>query len=279
MSGGGEHQLDGAQRFLLDALNAQMQRLLRENNEELYERIERLENRERHEEERRGGNGGGPRPNRIEGVKLNIPPFKGKSDPEAYLEWELKIEHIFSCNTYEEAQKVKLAVTEFSDYALVWWNKLQRERARNEEPLVETWVEMKRIMRKRYVPASYTRDLKFKLQKLSQGSKGVEEYYKEMEVLMIQAKIEEDEEVTMARFLNGFNSDIRDIVELQEFVEMEDLLHKTIRVEQQLKRKGVAKRSSTNYGSSSWKDKSKGAATSNATPIPSKTPPKFQEQS
>lgn len=63
ISGSGEHQLDGAQRFLLDALNAQMQRLLRENNEELYERIERLENRERHEEERRGGNGGGPRPN------------------------------------------------------------------------------------------------------------------------------------------------------------------------------------------------------------------------
>ena len=51
MSSGGEHQLDGAQRFLLDALNAQMQRLLRENNEELYERIERLENRERHEED------------------------------------------------------------------------------------------------------------------------------------------------------------------------------------------------------------------------------------
>ena len=41
------------------------------------ERIERLENRERHEEERRGGNDGGPRLNRIEGVKLNIPPFKG----------------------------------------------------------------------------------------------------------------------------------------------------------------------------------------------------------
>ena len=36
---------------------------------------------------------------------------------------------------------------------------------------------------------------------------------KKMEVLMIQAKIEEDEEVTMARFLNGLNSDIRDIVQ------------------------------------------------------------------
>ena len=99
MSGGGEYQLDGAQRFLLDALNAQMQRLLRENNEELYERTNRLDNREHHEDERRGGNGAGPRPNQIEEVKLNIPPFKGKSDPEAYLEWEIKIEHIFSCNT------------------------------------------------------------------------------------------------------------------------------------------------------------------------------------
>lgn len=79
---------------------------------------------------------------------------------------------------------------------------------------METWVEMKRIMRKRYVPTSYTRDLKFKLQKLYQGSKGIEEYYKEMEVLKIQAKIEEDEEVTMARFLNGLNSDICDVVKL-----------------------------------------------------------------
>lgn len=63
MSSGGEYQLDGAQRFLLDALNVQMQRLLRENNRELFERIERLENHQRHEEERRGGNGSGPRPN------------------------------------------------------------------------------------------------------------------------------------------------------------------------------------------------------------------------
>ena len=70
------------------------------------------------------------------------------------MEWELKIEHIFSCNPFEEAQKLKLAAVEFSDYALVWWNKLQKERARNEGPLVETWVKMKRIIRKWYVPAS-----------------------------------------------------------------------------------------------------------------------------
>jgi len=51
---------------------------------------------------------------------------------------------------------------------------------------------------------------------------------------MIRAKIEEDNEVTMARFLSSLNNDVRDIVELQEYVEMEDLLHKATQVEQQL---------------------------------------------
>ena len=76
-------------------------------------------------------------------------------------------------------------------------------------------------------------------------------------------------------------NDIRDIVELQEFVEMDDLLHKAIQVEQQLKRKGVAKRSSTNFGSSSRKDKGKkdrAATSSSSTPTPLKTHSKSQEE-
>ena len=282
MSGTNPNDGVGLSQFQMQALMQHLERLMKQRDDALHERLDQMENRDHNEEERRRrGNDGVPRQNRIDGIKLNIPPFKGKNDPEAYLEWEMKIEHVFSCNNYEEDQKVKLAATEFSDYALVWWNKLQKERARNEEPMVDTWTEMKKIMRKRYVPASYSRDLKFKLQKLTQGNKGVEEYFKEMDVLMIQANIEEDEEVTMARFLNGLTNDIRDIVELQEFVEMDDLLHKAIQVEQQLKRKGVAKRSFTNFGSSSWKDKGKkdGAATSSSsTPIPSKTGSKSQEE-
>jgi len=54
---------------------------------------------------RRRDNDGELRQNRMEGVKLKIPPFKGKGDLEAYLEWELKIEHLFSCYNYTEEQK------------------------------------------------------------------------------------------------------------------------------------------------------------------------------
>jgi len=87
--------------------------------------------------------------NKIEGVKLNIPYFKGRSDPDAYLDWDMKIEHVFSCNNYTEKQKVKLVIAKFSYNALVWWNKNQREIMREEGREIDTWTEMRRAMRKR----------------------------------------------------------------------------------------------------------------------------------
>ena len=58
---------------------------------------------------------------------------------------------------------MKLVVAAFSDYALVWWKKNQREMKREEGPEIDTWTEMRRVMRKRYVPTSYSRTMRQKL--------------------------------------------------------------------------------------------------------------------
>ena len=80
----------------------------------------------------------------------------------------------------------------------------------------------------------------------------MDDYHKEMEITMIRANVEEDREATMARFLNGLNQDIANVVELQHYVELEDMVHMAIKVERQLKRKGT--RSFQNPGSStSWR--------------------------
>ena len=34
----------------------------------------------------------------IKGVKLKIPTFQGKIDPEAYMEWKVRIEMVFNCH-------------------------------------------------------------------------------------------------------------------------------------------------------------------------------------
>jgi hypothetical protein len=144
--------------------------------------------------------------NNLGGTKMKIPSFQGRSDPEAYLDWEKKMEFVFDCNNYLETKKVKLAVTEFSEYAITWWDQLVINRRRNRKRPINTWEETKVVMRKRFVPSYYYQELYKKLQGLRQGSRSVEDYYyKEMEIVMIRTNVEEDQEATMARFLLGLN--------------------------------------------------------------------------
>ena len=153
-------------------------------------------------------------PNALKGLKIQVPAFKGKSDPEAYLEWEGRIEMVFDCYDYSEEQKVKVATVEFTDYALVWWDQVRTQRRRMGEPRVRTWRELKALMRKRFVPSYYNRDLHVKLQTLTQGNMSMEDYYKEIEMAMMRANLQEDSEATMARFNRGLNPDLQEALEL-----------------------------------------------------------------
>ncbi|KAM7507219.1 hypothetical protein LguiA_017672 [Lonicera macranthoides] len=201
---------------------------------------------------RRFGRGSNREDDNMNGIKMRIPSFQGKNDPEAYLEWVKKVELVFACHNYSESKKVKLAAIKFFDYALVWWDRLMIERKRSDEGPVETWDEMKWLMKKRFVPDHYYRELYQKLQGLTQGNRSVDEYYKEMEVAMIRAKVDENREATMARFLSGLNREIANAVELQPYVEIEDMVHTAIKIERQLKRRGGFKPNQSSY-STPWK--------------------------
>ena len=141
------------------------------------------------------------------------------------------MELIFECHDYSEEKKVKLVFIEFTNYAIIWWDQLVMNRRRNHESPIETWEEVKASIRRRFVPSHYYRDLYQKLQSLSQGYRSMDDYHKEMEISLIQVNIEEDREATMARFLNGLNRDIANVVELQHYVELEDMVHMEIKVE------------------------------------------------
>ncbi|KAL4318957.1 hypothetical protein GQ457_18G008720 [Hibiscus cannabinus] len=61
-----------------------------------------------------------------------------------------------------------------------------------------------------------------------------------MEVGMIRANIDEDREATMVRFLTGLDSDIASVVELQHYIDIDDMVHMAKKVEKQLKQKVAA---------------------------------------
>ena len=55
----------------------------------------------------------------------------------------------------------------------------------------------------------------------------------------------------MARFLVGLNREIANVVELQHYIEVVDMVHMAIKVEKQLKRKGTT-RAYPNTNPSKW---------------------------
>lgn len=53
---------------------------------------------------------------------------------------------------------------------------------------------------------------------------------------MIRANVVENKETILTRFLNGQNSEITSMVELQYYIKIEDLVYMTTKIEKQLKR-------------------------------------------
>ena len=74
---------------------------------------------------------------------------------------------------------------------------------------------------------------------------------------MIRANMIEDREATMARFLHGLNRDIANLIELYHYVELDDMLHKAIKVEKQLRARSKINLISTTPWKSNWKGNEK----------------------
>lgn len=89
---------------------------------------------------------------------------------------------ILYCHNYSGEKKVKLVVIDFTNYAIIWWDKLVLSKKKNHEKSIDTQDEMKAIMRRKFIPSHYYWDLYQKLQSLTQNSKSIKNYYKDMEV-------------------------------------------------------------------------------------------------
>jgi len=46
--------------------------------------------------------------------------FKGENDLNIYIEWEQKVDQIFTIHVVSDQKQVDLVVLEFEDYAMTW---------------------------------------------------------------------------------------------------------------------------------------------------------------
>lgn len=108
---------------------------------------------------------------------------------------------------------------------------------------------MKDLMRQRFVPQHFHKDLQRRFRTLKQGTKSVEEYYEEFERLRNRLGLNEDEESIMPQFVDGLQDRISSKVERQNYLYFKDLFHLAIQAEQHIK-KTTRSKSQVTWGSS-----------------------------
>jgi hypothetical protein len=116
-----------------------------------------------------------PRPVRydehVAKLKLNIPPFEGRYNPDAYLTWELEVEQHFACLRYPEHLRVSAATCVCTYFASIWLSEHCRV---NHANIPATWFGIKHAMHTHFVPPHYQHDLLKKFTHLEQGKNSVQ---------------------------------------------------------------------------------------------------------
>jgi hypothetical protein len=79
---------------------------------------------------------------------LSILKFIGREDADAYLEWAEQCDQIFRVHNLFDQRCVNLASVEFLGYALNWWNQIHENQLMLGHEHINTWEEMKRVMRR-----------------------------------------------------------------------------------------------------------------------------------
>lgn len=110
-------------------------------------------------------------------LKLDLPDFYGNmTEPEKFFEWSRRAETLFEYKGYSERKRCKIAECKLAGYASLWYEGLKKKRVKEGKDKIRTWEQLKKYMKKRFVPADYVQSLYIKLQSFKQGSRSVEQY-------------------------------------------------------------------------------------------------------
>ncbi|TXG46352.1 hypothetical protein EZV62_028147 [Acer yangbiense] len=139
-----EDHVEGNTNFKMDELRRQLQ--------ELQQRLEQYENLGRgarhHDSENvnenpfhhahgySSGESTPPHPRFLRNfrsgfdMKVDIPDFEGKMQPDDFIDWFTTVERIFDFKDVPENRKVKVVAIKLRKHASIWWEHLKRQRER-----------------------------------------------------------------------------------------------------------------------------------------------------
>nr|XP_043633544.1 uncharacterized protein LOC122604740 [Erigeron canadensis] len=171
-------------------------------------------------------------------IKVDIPEYDGKLDPDEFVEWLRTVERVFDYKNTTEENKVKIFALKLRKYASTWWSNtcLKRERAGKDK--IQTWPKMKTKMKQKFLSTYYIQKSFSQLHALKQGSGTAEEYSREFEYLLMKCDVPEDDPQTLVRYLEGLEPRVANVVELHSYQTLSELTLLSHKVDSQQRAKG-----------------------------------------
>nr|GEV62317.1 hypothetical protein [Tanacetum cinerariifolium] len=171
-------------------------------------------------------------------IKVDIPEYDGKLDPDEFVEWLRTVERVFDYKQTTEDNKVNIVALKLRKYASTWWSNtcLKRERAGKEK--IQTWPKMKEKMKQKFLPTYYVQNSFSQLHSLRQGTGTAEEYSREFEYLVMKCDVPKDDPQTLVRYLGGLEPRVANLVELHSYQTLNELTLLSHKVDSQQRSKG-----------------------------------------
>ncbi|GKV20583.1 hypothetical protein SLEP1_g30682 [Rubroshorea leprosula] len=134
------------------------------------------------------------------GIKIDIPDFEGRLQPDEFINWLHTVERVFKLKDIPDDKRVKLVAIKLKKHASIWWENLRRSREREGHSKIRTWEKMRRELT---------------------------QYTMEFEQLMMKCDVREKDEQAIAPYLGGLDYDISKVVQLQQYWTLDDTPAKT----------------------------------------------------
>ena len=99
---------------------------------------------------RRGG--GRPPNDKFRDIKVEPPEFNGNLNPDEYLKWVQALDQIFEAKGYDDETSFKIAILKLTRDAYLWFENVQKQRARDGKRKISSWEKLKCLMNKRFFP-------------------------------------------------------------------------------------------------------------------------------
>lgn len=164
--------------------------------------------------------------------KIEIPEFDGELELDAIQDWIVHVESVLAHKDMTDADKVSSVANQLRGPAAIWWNQVEGGKCMQNLYPITTWAGMKQLLKLRFLPLSYGRDLARRCLGVKQGSKTVSEYTEDFRIMTTRAERAEDEEHTVEVYICGLGEDVRLGLPFQYFDTVTEAYQHALKVEE-----------------------------------------------